>query len=140
MGFADQRLKDNSAACARGEKTRIELPDGQVHYVFTGRARTLLPDGRTLVVTWAEGIPPTPLEVRVDPARDAGSSGDLAEIVVELNHAARRIALVESLLPRDRNAIIGQLRNIAGQLYGLPYLGGFEPVPFGPPRKADEPR
>lgn len=138
MGFASDELIENHAAVKRGEKARIETDDGQVYYVDVGSARTLLPDGRTLVVVWGETYPPKPLEWSVHPP--AGSVL-VSDIVHALNDAAASVARIDGLSPRDKNAIIGQLRSIAGQLRGLEHMGGFDPVPFAPPRPpANEPR
>lgn len=131
MGHASEDLEQKFAAQQRGELTPVDIPGGGRVWVKTGAATHALDDGRILRMEWVETMPVQLGRVTVE-----GPVQDRARDAVNLlRDAAREVAALDELTPRDRNAIIGALRNIAGQIVGLRLVPEFSAVPSQyPPR------
>ncbi len=129
-GFASEDLEQKYAAQQRGELTPVDVPGGGRAWVKTGAATHALPDGRILRIEWVETFPAKPTSVTIE-----GPVSDRAAVAVALiQDAAREVAEIDGVPPRDRNAIIGQLRNVAAQIRGISGLPDWPSVPFSPPR------
>ena len=115
---------------------KIEIPDGSSRTVDVpeGQDRYDLGDGRALTIEWVETYPAQPGRIRIVQAPQAGdlASGlSPADVAIGLmKEAASWVAKIEGMSPRDRNAVIGQARNLAAQIRGFGGLSDWPTVPF----------
>ena len=113
--------------------------EGEVVRVKNGQ-RTAETKGGRWLLKWGETYPEKFIgyeELKEPTAPPSELEGMVSTVAL----LASRIADCAELDPRDRNAIIGQLRSVAGQLRGLAGLPGFRQAPFAPttPRIGDRP-
>lgn len=130
MGYASEDLERKYAAEQRGELARVEVPDGsaRIAWVKTGAREHALDDGRILRLEWSEVNPP-----KVGHATVEGPIVQRAQTAVALlRDAAAEVRDLFEMPARDRNAIIGQLRNVAAQIRGFRGLDEWPAAPFDP--------
>jgi hypothetical protein len=144
MGYASDNLVEMKRLEAEGKAFQVEVPGepGMLVWVKSGQERYDLQDGsgRSLRISWLETFPPKPGRIDVVPAEpfaaaaDTGLASGMARVDVAvglMQEAARQIANAPELSPRDRNAVIGALRNAAAMARGFDGLVDWPSVPFG---------
>lgn len=144
MGYASDHLAEMYELAKRGEAYQIEIPDGSGSKVWVRTGQDIYNildgEGKALRIQWGETCPPKPIKVEIvqempfSTAADAGLASGLARVDVAvglMQEAARQIANAPELSPRDRNAVIGALRNAAAMARGFDGLVDWPSVPFG---------